>query len=79
MCRTAVCAYKLHDGILSDPVWTKIGGVSPRDFIIADGIMYVTNEKTDNVTLFNVDGSELTKLDYELEMPNPLCVVYTYA
>ena len=75
----SVCAYKLSDGILSDPVWTKICGVSPRDFIIADGIMYVTNEKTNNVTLFNVDGRELTKLDYELEMPNPLCVVYTYA
>ncbi len=75
----SVCAYKLCDGVLSDPVWTKTDGVSPRDFIIADGIMYVTNEKTDNVTIFQVEGQTLTKLDIELAMPNPLCVVYTCA
>lgn len=54
---------------------TPCGGVSPRDFDIFDDLMFVTNERTNNVTIFKVNGAELTKLEEELIMPNPLCVV----
>lgn len=72
----SVCAFDIVGERLANPVWTKIAGISPRDFMIIDGLMFVTNEKTDNVTIFAVDGKRLGKLDCELPMPNPLCVVY---
>ena len=51
------------------------GGKSPRDILLVDDILFVTNESSDNVTLFKVNGAELTKLDQELHMPGPLAVV----
>lgn len=54
---------------------TPCGGSSPRDFLIVDHKMFVTNEKTNNVTIFRVNGTELEKEELELEMPRPLCVV----
>lgn len=54
---------------------TPCGGISPRDFLIVDQKMFVTNEKTNNVTIFRVNGTELKKEAQELEMPGPLCVV----
>lgn len=73
----SICAFDIIGGgsVLANPVWTKVAGVSPRDFIIVGETMFVTNEKTNNVTAFRVDGKRLTKLDCELSMPNPLCVV----
>lgn len=50
------------------------GGKSPRDILLVDDILFVTNESSDNVTLFKVNGAELTKLDQELHMPGPLAV-----
>lgn len=54
---------------------TCCGGKNPRDFIIADSLMFCTNEFTNDVTVLKlVDGKpELT--DIKLPMPNPLCVV----
>lgn len=54
---------------------TPCGGVSPRDFLIVENMMFITNEKTNNVTVFKVNGAELKKEEVELEMPSPLCVV----
>ena len=51
------------------------GGDSPRDFDIIDGYMFVTNEYTNNVTVFSVNGSDMEKLPIELPMENPLSVV----
>ena len=61
----------LADGKLGAPTFVDIGGDSPRDFLIVDGVLIVTNEKTNNVTMYR-DG---VKLACELSMPNPLCVV----
>ena len=73
----SICAFDITEGgkALASPVWTKVGGVSPRDFLIVGGTAIVTNEKTDNVTLFAVDGKRLHKLEQKLSMPGPLCVV----
>ncbi len=71
----SVCAFDLCGDKLANPVWTKICGISPRDFLIVGDILVATNEKTDNATLFRVEGKQLTKLDYELPLPGGLCVV----
>lgn len=54
---------------------TPCGGESPRDFLIVDDVMFVTNESTNNVTIFDVRDAFLNKRKEELYMPNPLCVV----
>lgn len=54
---------------------TKCGGVSPRDFLIVDKYLFCTNERTDNVTMFEVCEDKIVKLPTELRMKNPLCVV----
>lgn len=74
----SVCVFRVSDkGRKLEPLkYVKTGGVSPRDFDIADGYMYVTNEQTNNVTVFRVDGANIQKLPNELTMPGPLCVVY---
>lgn len=57
---------------------TPCGGEFPRDFdITPDGkLLLCTNENTNSVTVFEIDGENLNKLDTELPMPNPLCVVF---
>ncbi len=71
----SICAFRVTDGgaKLASPVWTKVNGVSPRDFLIVNGMLYATNEKTDNVTVFKVDGQTLTATGEALSMPAPLC------
>lgn len=52
---------------------TPCSGRSPRDFIIAEGLLFCTNENSDNVTIFRADGPAMEKLDQELPVPAPLC------
>lgn len=54
---------------------TPCGGESPRDFLIVDNVMFVANELTNNITMFQVNGPVLSKLKQELPMINPLCAV----
>lgn len=56
--------------------YIKTAGESPRDFDIIDDYLFVTNENTNNVTVFKNQEEKYVKLSEELEMPNPLCVVY---
>lgn len=74
----SICVFGVsEDGMkISRKANVSCGGVSPRDFDIVDGYMLVTNEQTNNVTMFKVDGANIEKMPTELEMPNPLCVVY---
>lgn len=54
---------------------TPCGGRSPRDFLLVDDLLFCTNERSDNVTIFSVDGPKLVQLEQQLQMPSPLCVV----
>lgn len=54
---------------------TYCGGKNPRDFIITDGLMFCTNEFTNDVTVLKLVDGKPTLTDVRLEMPNPLCVV----
>ncbi len=70
----SICAFDIIDGKkLVDPKWTKVAGVSPRDFNFAGNYIFCANEKS-AVTVFKASGKELEKLDIELEMPGALCV-----
>ena len=74
----SICVFEISESgrKLSQKNNVSCGGVSPRDFDIVDGIMFVTNEQTNNVTVFEVNGKDVIKTECELDMPNPLCVVY---
>lgn len=54
---------------------TPCGGNSPRDFLLVENQMFITNERSNNVTIFRVNGPVLTKVEEEFAMPGPLCVV----
>lgn len=70
----SVCAFDIVDGArLAAPRWTKVAGVSPRDFNFVGDIMFSANEKS-AVTLFRADKKSFEKLSTELEMPGALCV-----
>ena len=71
----SIACFSYADGELKLLSVTPCGGVSPRDFDFFDDHLFVTNERTDNVTIFKVNGPELTRCAIELMMPNPLSVV----
>ncbi len=54
---------------------TDCGGAGPRDFDIFDDILICTNENSNNVTFFRVDGANLEKLPQELKLNGALCVI----
>lgn len=74
----SICIFEISsDGRkLNNIGYFKTGGESPRDFDIVDGYMFVTNESTNNVTIFKNEDNEFKKIPEELKMPGPLCVVY---
>ncbi|MCI8387522.1 MAG: lactonase family protein [Clostridiales bacterium] len=79
----SICVLDIACGgaVLRSPEWTKIAGTSPRDFDLLHyesgaSLLFVTNERTNNVTVFSVDGKQIHKIDTEFAMPNPLCVKF---
>lgn len=68
----SICRFDVDGKKLSNPQWIPAGGSSPRDFIINDDCLYITNEKTNNVTFISLNGSEAFA---PISMPNPLCVI----
>ncbi len=50
-------------------------GDSPRDFNLAENIIIVSNEKSDSVTVFNIDGGIIADKIQELRLNKPLCVI----
>ena len=51
------------------------GGESPRDFIVSDGCLVVTNEKSGTVSFLKTDGLRVIGTEYILNLPAPLCVM----
>lgn len=54
---------------------TPCGGKGPRDFNLFDNILVCTNEDSNNVTFFKVNGEKLQKIENELYLQHPLCVI----
>lgn len=74
----SVCIFEIYDNgkKLRQKNTVYTGGAYPRDFEIVDNYMLVTNERTNNVTVFRISGENMEKQDETLEMPSPLCVIY---
>lgn len=53
---------------------TSCGGSWPRDFLIVEDLLFCTNERSDTVTIFQVNGPVLTLKEERLSIPAPLCV-----
>lgn len=53
---------------------TPCEGVSPRDFLLVEDLLFCTNEISGNVTIFSVDGMKLMKKG-EVDIPAVLCAV----
>ncbi|MBP3361709.1 MAG: lactonase family protein [Clostridia bacterium] len=71
----SIAVFRLNNGIPEIDGFYSCGGSSPRDFDIINNILICTNEASDNVTFYEVDGTRLTKLDAELKIKAPLCVI----
>lgn len=54
----------------------NVGGDSPRDFNIQGDRLICANENSDNVTLFNMGNGIPNRIEAELKIPKPLCVIF---
>lgn len=54
---------------------TYCGGSNPRDFLIVDDSMFVTNEFTNDVTVLKLKNGTPELTDIKLHMLKPICVV----
>ena len=71
----SIACLSFENGKLKVLSITDCGGKGPRDFNIFGDILVSTNENSDNVTFFRVEGERLTKLPGELSLKGPLCVI----
>ena len=71
----SVAAFRICGEKLICESITPTGGKSPRDFNIFKDMMVITNEQSNLVTFFRVCGSRLEKMQTELSLPCPLCVI----
>ncbi len=53
---------------------TPTGGVSPRDILVVDGVLFCTNELTDSITVQELNNGKPVKYKTALSMKHPLCV-----
>lgn len=70
---TIVC-FKATKDTLSFVSRTPTGGASPRDFDFCGDHLICTNENTNNITVFAVNGGVLVPTDEVTAVKNPLCV-----
>ncbi len=72
----SVSCLKFENGSLKLVNNVKCGGVGPRDFdFVGDNYIVVTNQYTNNITVFYVDKESVTKTDSEFSAECPICVV----
>ena len=71
----SISVLKIENGIPFLVSCVCCGGESPRDFNVFGDLLVCTNEKSNNVTFFEIVGGVPQKLDAELEIPSPLCVI----
>ena len=56
---------------------SPVGGVSPRDIWITDGLLMCANEVTDSVTVLKLSDGKPAKFQSALSMKHPLCICET--
>ena len=72
----SIVSYKINGSKLELIDFFPCGGNSPRDFNIYGNILICTNEKSNNVTFFEIKDGRLYPLEEELQIPAPLCVIF---
>lgn len=72
----SIAVYKVNDGNLSLIDIISCGGIGPRDFNIIGNLLVCTNENSNDVTFFELKDGIPKILDYKLEMPRPLNVIF---
>ena len=51
------------------------GGDSPRDFNLTQKNLIVTNEKSNNISIFSLNNGLITEKTEDIDIPNPLCCI----
>lgn len=72
----SVAVYKADKENLSLLDIVSCGGIGPRDFNITDNLLVCTNENSNDVTFFELKNGIPKILDFKLEMPAPLNVIF---
>lgn len=71
----SISVLKIDNGIPRLIRTVDCGGASPRDFNIFGDLLICTNENSNNVTFFEIGNGIPQKIDTELKIENPLCVI----
>lgn len=72
----SIAVYKVNGGNMFLIDIVSCGGIGPRDFNITDNLLVCTNENSNNVTFFELKDGIPEILDFKLEMPGPLNVIF---
>ncbi|MFA7637346.1 MAG: beta-propeller fold lactonase family protein, partial [Monoglobales bacterium] len=70
----SISCFEYKNGLLQLKSVTKTGGNWPRDFEFFGSRLICTNQQSDNITLFSVNG-EISEQIGEWKVPSPICVV----
>lgn len=72
----SISVFDFKKGTLEFKEHVKCCGRSPRDINVIEDCIFSTNELSNNVTVFKIgDDGSLVKLDVEIEIPSPVCVL----
>ena len=70
-----IAIFTHKDGALSAPEFVDVEGKGPRDFYIHENLLLCTNEKSDNVSVFDCKNGQIFSRNLHFSIPQPLCVV----
>ena len=70
-----IAIFTHKDGVLSAPEFVDVEGKGPRDFYIHGGLLLCTNEKSDNVSIFDCREGNVQSRNLHFHIPQPLCAV----
>ena len=71
----SISVFEIKDRKINLVQCVNCGGESPRDFNIFGNLLICANEKSDNVTFFEIRNGIPTKIKTELNIKSPLCVL----
>lgn len=72
----SISCLKYENGCLRLLGTTSCGGAGPRDFnFVGDDYIVVTNQFSNNITIFRAEGEKLIKTEQEFSAECPLCIV----
>lgn len=71
----SISVFELCESVPRLKACVDCGGMSPRDFEIFGDLLVCTNENSDNVTFFDVSENIPARMNIELNIKSPLCVV----